>query len=52
MQHFKKTSENIIKLIKLRRIRWEEHVVQMREKRNACRILVGKLGDATKKTKI
>jgi hypothetical protein len=27
---------------KSRRIRWAGHVARMREKRNACRILVGK----------
>jgi hypothetical protein len=29
-------------MIKSRRMRWAGHVVQMGEKRNACRILVGK----------
>jgi hypothetical protein len=29
-------------MIKLRRMRWAGHVERMREKRNACRILVGK----------
>jgi hypothetical protein len=31
-----------IRMIKSRRIRWAEHVARMGEKRNACRILVGK----------
>jgi hypothetical protein len=35
-------SPSIIRMIKSRRIRWAGHVVQMREKRNAYRILVGK----------
>jgi hypothetical protein len=30
-------------MIKSRRIRWEEHVARMGEKRNAFRILVGRL---------
>jgi hypothetical protein len=34
---------NIIRMIKSRRMRWAGHVVRMRELRNACRILVGKL---------
>jgi hypothetical protein len=29
-------------MIKLRRMRWEGHVARMGEKRNVCRILVGK----------
>jgi hypothetical protein len=29
-------------MIKSRRMRWEEHVARMEEKRNAYRILVGK----------
>jgi hypothetical protein len=29
-------------MIKSRRIRWAGHLARMREKRNACRILVGK----------
>jgi hypothetical protein len=33
---------NIIRVIKLRRMRWSEHVVHMGQVRNACRILVGK----------
>jgi hypothetical protein len=35
-------SPNIIRMIKSRRIRWAGHVAQMRAKRNAYRILVGK----------
>jgi hypothetical protein len=36
------SSPNIIRIIKLRRMRWAEHVACMGEKRNAYRILVGK----------
>jgi hypothetical protein len=36
------SSPNIIRAIKSRRMRWEGHVARMGEKRNACRILVGK----------
>jgi hypothetical protein len=32
----------MIRMIKSRRMRWAGHVAQMREKRNAYRILVGK----------
>jgi hypothetical protein len=31
-------------MIKSRRMRWAGHVAQMGEKRNACRLLVGKSG--------
>jgi hypothetical protein len=34
---------NVIRLIKSRRVRWSGHVACMGEKRNACRILEGKL---------
>jgi hypothetical protein len=37
------SSPSIIRIIKLRRMRWAKHVAQMREKRNAYRLLVGKL---------
>jgi hypothetical protein len=33
---------SIIRIIKLRRMRWAGHVARMREKRNAYRLLVGK----------
>jgi hypothetical protein len=33
---------NIIRIIKSRKMRWAGHVERMWEKRNACRILVGK----------
>jgi hypothetical protein len=33
---------NIIRMIKSRRMRWAGHAARMGEKRNACRILVGK----------
>jgi hypothetical protein len=36
------SSPNIIKMMKSRRIRWTGHVARMGEKRNVCRILVGK----------
>jgi hypothetical protein len=36
------SSPNIIRMIKSRRMRWAGHVARMGEKRNACRILVGK----------
>jgi hypothetical protein len=36
------SSPSIIKMIKSRSMRWAGHVVRMREKRNAYRILVGK----------
>jgi hypothetical protein len=35
-------SSSIIRMIKSRRMRWAGHVARMGEKRNACRILVGK----------
>jgi hypothetical protein len=36
------SSQNITRIIKSRRMRWEEHVARMGETRNAYRILVGK----------
>jgi hypothetical protein len=36
------SSPNIIKIIKLRRMRWEGHVARIGEKRNVYRLLVGK----------
>jgi hypothetical protein len=36
------SSPSIIRIMKLRRIRWAGHVAQMGEKRNAYRLLVGK----------
>jgi hypothetical protein len=36
------SSPNIIRIIKSRRMRWAGHVARMVEKRNACRLLVGK----------
>jgi hypothetical protein len=36
------TSQNIIRVIKTRRIRWAGHIARGGEKRNAYRILVGK----------
>jgi hypothetical protein len=36
------SSPSIIRIIKARRMRWAGHVAQMREKRNAYRMLVGK----------
>jgi hypothetical protein len=35
-------SPNIIRIIKSRRIKWARYVACMGEKRNICRILVGK----------
>jgi hypothetical protein len=35
-------SPSIIRIINLRRMRWERHVARMGEKRNAYRTLVGK----------
>jgi hypothetical protein len=36
------TSPSIIRIFKSRRMRWAGHVAGMGEKRNACRLLVGK----------
>jgi hypothetical protein len=36
------SSPNIIRIIKIRRMRWAGHVARMGEKRNIYRILVGK----------
>jgi hypothetical protein len=36
------SSQNMIRIIKLRRMRWAEHVKRMGEKRNVYRLLVGK----------
>jgi hypothetical protein len=36
------SSPSIIRIIKRMRMRWAEHVARMGEKRNACRLLVGK----------
>jgi hypothetical protein len=36
------SSPSIIRIIKLRKMRWEGHVVQMGEKRNVYRLFVGK----------
>jgi hypothetical protein len=41
--HNLNASPNIIRAIKIRRIRWVEHVARMGEMRNVCNILVGKL---------
>jgi hypothetical protein len=40
--HNFKSSKSIISIIKSRRIRWEGNLALIREKRNACRLLVGK----------
>jgi len=37
------TSQNIMRAIKLRRMRWAGHVAWMGRTRNACNILVGEL---------
>jgi hypothetical protein len=36
------SSPSIIRIIKSRRMRWAGHVAQMGERRNVCRLLVGK----------
>jgi hypothetical protein len=36
------SSLNIIRIIRLRKMRWAGHVARMGEKLNACRVLVGK----------
>jgi hypothetical protein len=36
------SSPSIIRIMKSRRMRWADHVARMEEKRNACRLLVGK----------
>jgi hypothetical protein len=36
------SSPSIIRVIKLRRMRWAGHAARMEEKTNACRLLVGK----------
>jgi hypothetical protein len=36
------SSPSIIRIIKLRRMRWAGHVARMGEKRNTYRLLVGK----------
>jgi hypothetical protein len=36
------SSPSIIRIIKSRKMRCEGHVARMREKRNACRLVVGK----------
>jgi hypothetical protein len=36
------SSPRIIRIMKSRRMRWTGHVARMGEKRNACRLLVGK----------
>jgi hypothetical protein len=40
--HYLYSSASIIRIMKLRRMRWAGHVVRMREKRNVYRLLVGK----------
>jgi hypothetical protein len=36
------SSPSVIRIIKSRRMRWAGHVTRMGEKRNVCRLLVGK----------
>jgi hypothetical protein len=36
------SSPSITRIIKSRRMRWAGHIARMGEKRNACRLLVGK----------
>jgi hypothetical protein len=47
------SSLSIIRMIKSRRMIWAGHVARMGEKRNAYRLLVGKVGgkDTARKTK-
>jgi hypothetical protein len=42
MWSFIACTPNIIRMIKSRRMRWAGHVARMGEKRNVCRILLGK----------
>jgi hypothetical protein len=44
------SSPSIVRIIKLRRMRWAGHVARMRKKRNACRLLVGKPGGGGEET--
>jgi hypothetical protein len=41
------SSPSIIRIMKSRKLRWSEHVARMGEKRNAYRLLVGKLKGET-----
>jgi hypothetical protein len=36
------SSPNIIRVVKSRRLRWPGHVARMRNRKGACRVLVGK----------
>jgi hypothetical protein len=45
------SSLSIIRIIKSRRLKWAGHVARMGEKRNTHRLLVGKPGETTRKTK-
>jgi len=36
------SSPNVVRVIKLRKMRWTEHVARMGEERGVCRVLVGK----------
>jgi hypothetical protein len=36
------TSQNIIRMIKSRRMRWAGHIARMQKMRNAYRVLLGK----------
>jgi hypothetical protein len=36
------SSPSMLRIMKSRRMRWAGHVTRMEEKRNACRLLVGK----------
>jgi hypothetical protein len=40
--HNMNSSSSLNRIIKLRRMRWAGHLAQMGEKRNVCRLLVGK----------
>ena len=41
------SSPNIVRVIKVRRMRWAGHVVHMGEERGVYRVLVGKLAGET-----
>jgi hypothetical protein len=44
------SSTSVIRMIKSRRMKWVGHVARMIKRRNACRILVRKPEETTKKT--
>jgi hypothetical protein len=44
------SSPDVIRVIKLKKVRWVEYEARMQEKRNACRVLVEKSEETTWKT--